>query len=169
MITKRSILGILFTFSLFAINCVAQSLVWSLPPSDYTNIQHISHQIFRATDVNGKLYIIKSDGSLTVPCDEVTQFYNHWALLIANEGNAKRIVGCISIDGNFNAFENAYYAIPGQMFFSEGYLTVENKSKRKVYIDVTGQEVIGSDKKYYDIKPFSEGYAVVFKNENNKF
>ena len=167
--TKRSLLGIVLTLSLFAINSFAQSMVWSLPPSDYSNIQQIGHQIFRVTDANGKLLIIKSDGSLTVPCDEVTPFYNHWALLISNEGNEKRVVGCISIDGNCNAFNNVYYAMPGQMFFSEGLLTVENKSKRKVYIDVTGQEVIGGDKKYYDIKPFSEGYAVVFKNENTKF
>lgn len=162
----------LFMTCVFAINGVAQSVEWTLSPDDYADIQCIGKHIYKATHKDGEKTIMANlvDGKVIskVRCDEITPFYKNWALMLKYEEKKKRVIGCIAADGTCNVFEKPFYTLTGQEFYSEGLLTVENDKGEKVYIDCLGNEKIGSGKNYSRIKPFSEGYAVVFVNSNEE-
>lgn len=156
----------------FAINGMAQSVAWNLSPQEYTDIQCIGKHIYKATNGDGKKTIMANfaDGKTMskIECDDITPFYKNWALMLKYEEKKKRVIGCIEVDGTCNVFEQPFYTLTGQEFYSEGLLTVENGKGEKVYIDHLGNEMIGSGKNYSRIKPFSEGYAVVFVNNNKE-
>lgn len=162
----------LFMTCAFAINGIAQSVEWYFPPEDYTDMQYIGKHIYIATHKDGEKNILANPAEgkfmLKVKCDEITPFYKNWALMFKYEEKKKQVIGCIAADGTCNVFEKPFYALKGQEFYSEGLLTVENGKGEKVYIDHLGNEVIGSGKNYSRIKPFSEGYAVVFVNSDNE-
>lgn len=151
-----------------AVHCEAQSFAWSLPPTSYSDIRQIGKQMYQVIDANGKTGVVKPNGTVIVEpsCDEITPFYRGWALLLQHEGKRNRVIGCLSEDGKCHMFPNTYYTLAGIEFYSDGMLAVENGNNKKVYIDYVGNECIGSKQKYQRIMPFSEGYAVVFKNEN---
>lgn len=162
----------LFMTCVFAFNSMAQSVEWNLPPEDFNDIQCIGKHIYLATNRDeGKTIMANlADGKFMskVKCDDITPFYKNWALMLKFEDKKKRVIGCIAADGTCNVFEKPFYTLSGQEFYSEGLLTVENDKGKKVYIDLLGNEMIGSGKNYSRIKPFSEGYAVVFVNRNNE-
>ena len=160
----KKCIAILVLFFLTSINGVAQLIVWSMAPSGYVDIQRIGWNLFQVTDQNGHLGVVNPDGSIILDavCDEITPFYHQWALLIIHDGKRRKVIGCLSADGTCHLFKGTYYTLKGLEFFSEGLLTVENRSKEKVYIDFTGIECIGSRERYSRIMPFSEGLAVVF-------
>ncbi len=161
-----------FLTCVFAINCMAQSVEWNLSPEDFDDIQCIGKHIYLATNKDGKKTIIANlvDGKFMskVKCDDITPFYKNWALMLKYEEKKKRVIGCIAADGICNMFEKPFYTLTGQEFYSEGLLTVENGHGEKVYIDYMGNEKIGTGKNYSRIKPFSEGFAVVFVNNNKE-
>lgn len=162
----------LFMTCVFAINGMAQSVEWNLSPEDYTDIQCIGKHIYKATNKEGEKTIMANlvDGKFMskAKCDDITPFYKNWALMLKYEEKKKRVIGCIAADGICNLFEKPFYTLTGQEFYSEGLLTVENSHGEKVYIDYMGNEKIGTGKNYSRIKPFSEGFAVVFVNNNKE-
>lgn len=162
---------VLFTICVFAINGIAQTVEWSLLPDNYTDIQCIGKLTYKAVDKDGTVTVLANLPSGRImpkaTCDEITPFYKKWALMLKQEGNKRLVIGCLADDGTCNVFEKQYYALSGQEFYSEDLLTVEN-AKEKVYIDYQGNEIIGTGKNYSRIKPFSEGLAVVFVNNDEK-
>ena len=74
-------------------------------------------------------------------------------------------MGCLSDNGTYNAFAEKYYTLVGQKFFSDGLLSVADADGNVGYIDTFGNKVVGFDGRFDRIKPFSEGYAAVFKNK----
>ena len=155
-------------FLIFAISSFAQSVAWGLSPSNYTNIECLGKHLYKVTNEDGQMTIMsaRADGKIeqVITCDEITPFYENWALLIKQESGRRRVIGCLETDGECYLFDNIFYALANQEFYSEGLLTVENAKGEKVYIDYQGNETIGKGKHYYRIKPFSEGFAVVFEN-----
>lgn len=162
-------IGTFALLTLVAMITAAQSIVWSMSPSDYSNLDYIGFEMFKATDRNGSSHIIDASGNdLTggAAFDEMTPFYENWALLLAKKSSRTRLIGCISVDRICNIFPSdvEYYTIPGQEFFSCGLLTVENQASKKGYIDEKGELVIDFAEGYDKIMPFSENFAAVFKN-----
>ncbi len=165
-----------FFFYLFCLSVtvtsLAQTAVWSLHPGNYAEIQCIGKHTYKVTHIDGHSSVmsISADGKAQsiVTCDEITPFYKNWTLLIKHEGEKRRVIGSLSSDGTCNLFKAFFYTLTNQEFYSEGLLTVENDKGdkgEKVYIDYQGDEKIGTGKMYSRIKPFSEGYAVVFNDD----
>ncbi len=168
-IIKRIVILVLFVLT--SINGVAQSIVWSMAPSKYVDIQRIGRNLFQVIDQDGNLRVINPDGTVVLDtvCDEITPFYHQWALIIIHDGKRRKVIGCLNADGTCHLFKGTYYTLKGLEFYSDGLLTVENRSKEKVYIDFTGLECIGAKEKYSRIMPFSEGLAVVFRKDGSSY
>lgn len=153
---------------LVATIAAAQTIMWSMAPTDYSGLEYIGFEMFKANDNNKACIIDATGNNLTrgAAFDELTPFYDNWALLLSNQSGRKRVIGCISVDKICNIFPDdaEYYAIDGQAFFSCGLMTVENRANKKGYIDEEGELVIDFASGYDKIMPFSEDFAAVFKN-----
>lgn len=158
-------------FSVLALTLVclsawSQTVVWQMPLSDYSDITRIGDNLYMVSR-NGKTGLINSDGSVVSPAeiDAIIGFYENKALLISNDGNGERIVGCLTSDGRYYPYSKRFYTLSGQKFFSDGYLSVADENGRVGYIDMRGNQMLGFDGKYDRIKPFTEGYAAVRRNK----
>lgn len=144
----------------------AQTVVWQLPPSDYDQIVRMGADLYKVTR-HGKIGLIHADGTVVAPAenDALTPFHDHKALLTRVDEQGERVVGCLTDDGRFHAFDEAYYTLTGQDFYSDDVLSVADAKGRAGYVDAYGKPVVGFDGKYDRIKPFTEGYAAVFKDK----
>ena len=144
----------------------AQTAVWQLRPTDYNDITIINNNLYKVVK-NGKIGLIHSDGTIvaSIENDNISDFYEGVAIVTVTDGHGERISGCLTEDGKYNHFSKKYYTLNGQKFFSDGVISVSNEQGKLGYIDIFGTEVCGFDGKYDRIKPFSEGYAAVFKNK----
>ncbi len=140
----------------------AQTVAWELKPADYSDISHINRNLFKATK-GGSIFLVEPNGSIIAQGSALGLFYEDKALLTTADSKGERIVGCLETNGTFHPFKNKYYTLNGQKFYSDNVLTVEDENKRKGYIDVQGNAVLGFNGKYSNIKPFTEGYAVMFE------
>lgn len=163
----RSNIFLLVLFVCLSMTVSAQTVVWQLPPTDYSQITRYFKDIYQV-EKNGKIGLIHSDGKVIVPtvCERITDFCNHIALVVSMEGNDELIHGFLTDRGNYIPLSQKYYTLKGQEFFSDGMLSVKNDRGKVGYLDEQGREALGFDGKYDKIKPFSEGYAAVFKNKN---
>lgn len=157
---------LLLTFCVSLQFAKAQTVVWQLHPTDYSDISIINNNLYKVVR-NGKIGLIHSDGTIvaSVENDNLSDFYEGKAIVTVNDGHGERIDGCLTEDGKYNHFNKKYYTLNGQKFFSDGVISVANEQGKLGYIDILGTEVCGFDGKYDKIKPFSEGYAAVFKNK----
>lgn len=162
-IIKQLMVVIIATFTM---NGIAQTVVWQMQPTNYDEIKRINSNLYLAKR-NGKIGLISSDGSIiaSVENDELSLYHENKALLTKTEGIGERIVGCLTIDGKYVSFSHPYYVISGQKFYSDGLLSVKDENGNLGYIDQFGNQVLGFDGKYDKIKPFSEGYASVYKDK----
>lgn len=149
-----------------ALNVGAQAIVWQLRPADYDHIEPFGAGLYQVSR-NGHIGLIRADGTTVVPVeyDGVTKFHEHKALVLRTEAGQSRIGGYLTDKGDFVPFSKKYYTLTGQAFYSDGMLSVANEQKRVGYLDESGAEAVGFDGKYDRIKPFTEGYAAVFKNK----
>lgn len=161
---KRIIFSIVFICMVVA--TFGQTVVWQMRPSDYSQIERIGNNMFKVTR-NGKIGIINSDGSLVAPVinDNVSDLYEHKALITCNDGHGERITGCLNDKGDYFGYSTKYYALNGQKFFSDGLLSVADENGKLGYIDERGNQVVGFEGKFSRIKPFTEGYAAVKKGK----
>lgn len=145
----------------------SQTMVWQLKPTDYTDISRFGSNMYVVTK-DGKKGLIRADGSEVVPVgiDEIGGFYEHRALLLCHDGDKERIAGYLTDDGHYTPFAQQFYTLKGQEFYSDGLLTVADAKGNKGYVNEKGQPEFGFDKKYYRIKPFSEGFAAVSPKQN---
>lgn len=145
---------------------IAQTFLWEMPPKEYTSISRVTQGIYQVV-YDGKIGLIKPDGTKLsdVNCDEITSFYENKALLLKHDEGGKRIIGVITVNGRFILFSDKFYALQGQEFYSDGLLSVKDDQGRKGYIDENGNALIGFTGEYNIIKPFSEGYATVYKRK----
>lgn len=116
---------------------------------------------------NGRVGLMDANGSMLAPCEytSLTPFYEGKALLTQSTQKGERVAGCVDEQGTFHRFTKDYYTLQGQAFFSDGVLSVSNAQGKLGYIDLAGNEVVGFDGKYDRIKPFTEGYAAVFRKK----
>lgn len=161
---KRSLIFILSFLSFMGME--AQTVVWQMKPADYNSIERINSNLYKVTR-NGKIGLINADGTIVADAvnDNLSDYYEHKALLTVNDGSGERVSGCLTDDGRYFAFSEKYYTLNGQKFFSDGVLSVSDARKQVGYIDESGTAVVGFDGKYDKIKPFVEGHAAVFKNK----
>ena len=143
----------------------AQTVAWQMRPTDYNRIERISSNLFKVVR-NGKIGLINADGTVITSAtnDDISDFYEHKALVTCNDGHGERITGCLTDNWAFYEYATKYYALTGQKFFSDGLLSVADESGRLGYIDEKGNQIVGFDGKYSRIKPFTEGHATVKKN-----
>lgn len=149
------------------VSIIAQNAVWQMKPTtEYDKISRIAPNLYKA-DKNGKTGLITSDGTVLVELadNKLGDFYENIALYTCSDTRGERIIGIITNDGIFHKFINKYYTLNGQKFYSDELLSVSNENGKTGYIDYMGNEVLGFDGKYDRIKPFTEGYAAVFKNK----
>lgn len=157
----------ILTIALYAFCQIpAQTAIWEMAPTEYTSVNKITNGLYKA-ETHNDINIIKPDGTpiLDISCSEITPFYENKALIIKHENSEERILGAISIDGDYTLFSRRYYGLQGQLFYSDGLLSVKDENGRKGYIDAKGNEQIGFNGLYDVIKPFSEGYATVYRNK----
>lgn len=167
-------LNITILLLLTAISCLAQTVAWEMEPTNlYREVQYIGFKMFQVTAQNGKIGVIDSKGSVIVEavCDEITPFYEDYALLLVNNNNKVQIIGNLTTQGKCHLFsqDRTFYTLQGQAFYSCGMLTVEDDHGRKGYIDEEGKPAIGlgNGVEFSKIKPFSEGFAAVFDKDKN--
>lgn len=144
----------------------AQTVVWVLKPSSYNSIELINKNLYKVTR-NDKIGLIHSDGTVVAEpiYDNLSDFYEDKALLTVNDGYGECVSGCLSSDGSYYPYAEKFYTLQGQKFFSDGLLSVRDAKEKVGYIDVSGNKVLGFDGKYDRIKPFTEGYAAVYKGK----
>lgn len=148
---------------------MAQTVVWAMQPKEYDSIEPIGKNLFKVTN-NNKIGLINADGTVVVEpvCDDIIGYYDNKALLVSNDdGKGERIIGCLTSNGIFHKFSKQFYTLTGQKFYSEGLISVSNEKGEKGYVDETGNNELCFEKKYKNIKPFSEGYAVVRSSNSN--
>ncbi len=138
----------------------AQTIVWEMKPTGYDEITCVNKNLYKVVQ-NGKIGLIRSDGTIVSPVesDGMTDFYENKAIL--TQGNV--VVGCLTDKGEFHAFSKKYHTLTGQNFYSDGLLSVKDDKENLGYIDAKGISVLGFEGQYTNIKPFTEGYAVVKK------
>ena len=156
---KHRILTIAILLLVICKTTYGQSIVWGVPLQDCTSLEEIARNMYKVVK-DGKIGVIDSRGNIIVPIEnsEITGFHDGVALLLS--GN--KINGLLNSDGKYNQFNEDYFALDGQKFYSDEYVTVENSKKEKGFVDFNGNP-LGFDKRYTKIKPFTEGYAAVFK------
>lgn len=144
----------------------AQTATWKMQPRDYDRITPLGKDLFQVMKGN-KLGLIRADGTTVEDTqgDALSLFYEHKALLTCNDDHGTRILGVLSDRGIYTPFRQKYYTLTGQAFYSDGLLTVEDEQHRKGYVDENGVEVLGFDNRFDRIKPFTEGFAAVYKNK----
>ena len=150
----------------FALSGYCQTVIWQMHPSDYNQIERISSNMFKAVR-NGKTGLINADGTIVAPIvnDNISDCYEHKALITSNDGHGERITGCLTDNGVYYGYATKYYTLNGQKFFSDGLLSVADENGKLGYIDDRGNQIIGFEGKYSRIKPFTEGHAAVMKNK----
>lgn len=161
---KKTFLSTLFAF--FTICGNSQTVVWQMPPTDYNQIERISSTLFKVVR-NGKIGLINADGTMVAPVvnDNISDCYEHKALITSNDGHGERITGCLTDNGIYYGYTTKYYTLNGQKFFSDGLLSVADENGKLGYIDERGNQIVGFDGKYNRIKPFTESHAAVMKNK----
>lgn len=144
----------------------SQTIVWQMRPSNYREIIHLVNDLYIAKQ-NDKVGLIRSDGSIVAPIEngDISEFYEHKSLVTYTDGLRECVRGVLLDDGKYNVFSTKYYTLTGQKFYSDGLLSVADAEGRLGYVDVYGNKALGFDGKYDKIKPFTEGYAAVFKNK----
>lgn len=158
------ILGVLLMFLPYKL--LSQTVVWQMQPSNYSEITHLVSDLYIAK-LNDKIGLIRSDGSIVVPIenDQIGDFYENKSLVTYTDGQRECVRGVLLAEGKYNSFSTKFYTLLGQKFYSDGLLSVADAEGRLGYVDVYGNKVLGFDGKYDKIKPFTEGYAAVFKNK----
>lgn len=153
-------------FACFTICGNCQTVVWQMPPTDYNQIERISSTLFKVVH-NGKIGLVNADGTMVAPIvnDNISDCYEHKALITSNDGHGERITGCLTDDGMYYGYTNKYYTLNGQKFFSDGLISVADENGNLGYIDEKGNQIVGFEGKYSRIKPFTEGHATVMKNK----
>lgn len=156
------------SFAILILNFIsfAQTVSWVVSPGTYDQITPYGVGLYEVKK-NGRAGIINDHGFEVVPVESktITKFVEGLALVINNEGGRNRIQGIISAEGNYTKVSGGpYYTIPGQEFFSEGYLTISDQQKHAGFMSAEGEVV----QLYEDdfVAPFSEGYAAVGMYEN---
>ncbi len=144
----------------------SQTVIWQMAPTDYNQIERISSTLFKVVR-NGKIGLINSDGTVVAPVvnDNISDCYEHKALITNGDGHGERITGCLTDNGIYYGYATKYYTLNGQKFFSDGLLSVADENGKLGYIDERGNQIVGFDGKFSRIKPFTEGYATVMKNK----
>ena len=161
---KFLFLSIIFCCILYPVQ--AQTVVWQIQPSEYNDIVRLGSNLLMVSH-NGKIGLINMDGSIVSPIinESITDYYEHKALLISNDGHGERVTGCLTDDGKYYGYTKKYYALNGQKFFSDDLLSVADENGALGYIDIAGNQVVVFGDKYNRIKPYSEGYAAVMKGK----
>lgn len=158
------IFGVLLIF--LPCKVLSQTVVWQMKPSNYSEISHLVSDLYVAK-INEKVGLVRDDGSIVAPIanEHISDFYENKSLVTYIDGQKECVRGVLMDDGKYNAFSAKYYTLSGQAFYSDGLLSVADTQGRLGYVDVYGNKVLGFDGKYDKIKPFTEGYATVFKNK----
>lgn len=157
---------VFFTVWSFCHVVVAQTVTWQMAPRNYDAVSRVGKDLFKI-EKSGKYGLVTSDGSmvLDLKADNIASLYSGRALVTVRENGKDIVLGVLSADGIYHSFAKKYYTIAGQAFYSDGLLTVSDEKGRLGYIDDEGNAVLGFDGRFDNIKPFTEGYAAVFKND----
>lgn len=153
-------------FACLAICGNSQTVIWQMQPTDYNQIERISSTLFKVVR-NGKIGLINADGTMVAPVvnDNISDCYEHKAIITSSDGHGERITGCLTDNGMYYGYATKFYTLNGQKFFSDGLISVADENGKLGYIDERGNQIVGFDGKYSRIKPFTEGHAAVMKNK----
>lgn len=143
---------------------------WIIRPGAYESIEHWDDQYFKVSQ-NGKFGLWNEAGECVVPieADSITPFYQDRALVLKDNDYKYQILGCLERNGGYTQFSRPYFIFKYYNFFSEGLLPVYDENDDLGYINPTGISILGFDGSYSQIRPFTEGYAVVMSNNDDYY
>lgn len=141
----------------------AQTAEWLVAPQ-YSEIKYFGPKMYKVSQ-NGKIGIVGSDGRiiLSPKYDAINLFYEGRAVFVNHTSLGWQVKGVLSEDGTVKYAEEAYFLLPDYMFYSEGLLTVRDSDGLYGYLDDNCHPAFKFTKD--EVRPFSEGFAVVGKEE----
>lgn len=144
---------------LLSASAMAQTADWLVTPQ-FDEMKYFAPKMYKVTK-NNKVGMIGADGKtiLEPQYDAINLFYEGRAVFVDRTSEGWLIRGVISEDGTVNYAEGNYYLLPKYMFYSEGLLTVRNERGLYGYLDEKCKPAF--DFTSDEVKPFSEGFAVV--------
>lgn len=153
----------IITLAMLSANTFAQTAEWLVAPQ-YSEIKYFGPKMYKITQ-GGKIGIIGSDGKviLSPKYDAINLFYEGRAVFVNHTSEGWQVKGVLSEDGTVKYADEVYYLLPDYMFYSEGFLPVHNSDGLYGYLDVDCHPAFKFTKD--EVRPFSEGFAVVGKEE----
>ena len=124
-------------FSFLApIDVVCQVLVWSVPPSQYVDIEQIGYHTYKVKGQDGRCGVVSLDGKAIqgLFCDEITPLYHQWALIISHEGNRRTVIGSLCIDGTCLAHPHS--SLTGMANRAISMIGPESKPRKSLLTDL---------------------------------
>lgn len=138
---------------------VAQSADWLVTPI-YSSIKYFGPNMYQVKK-DGKVGMITSKGDVILrpEYDAINYFYEGRTIFVNKRQGRWQLMGTLDEDGNVNYTEATYFLLPDYMFYSEGFITVQDEFGRYGYLNEKCEPAFEftSDIVY----PFSEGFAVV--------
>lgn len=153
------ILTALMLCCLSVCTAVAQTADWLLRPQ-YSAMEYFGPQMYKVM-LNDKVGIVNTAGKVIVPVeyDAINLFYEGRTVFVDRTQQGWLLKGTLSTDGTVNYATDRYYLLPQYMFYSEGFLPVRNEQGLYGYLNEQCQPAFKFGKD--EVKPFSEGFAVV--------
>lgn len=153
----------IITLSALSLSTFAQTAEWLVTPQ-YSEIKYFGPRMYKVTQ-NGKIGIVGSDGKtiLSPKYDAINLFYEGRAVFVNQTSQGWQVKGVLSEDGTVKYTDKTYYLIPDYMFYSEGLLPVRDSDGLYGYLDEDCHPAFNFTKD--EVRPFSEGFAVVGKED----
>lgn len=147
-----------------SISATAQTADWKVSPK-YSAIKQITPTLYKVQE-GRKIGIIDKYGveKIKPAYDELTPFYEGFALLYDRHPEGMLLRGIVSETGEVIQADSRYYLFPEYPFFSEGFLPVRESSGLQGYLTPDCRPAFQFIKD--DIHPFSEGSAAVGEGDD---
>lgn len=155
----RKLLYLLFFWIILVPTLSAQTIQWMVKPN-YDYISHLNSTIFKCK-TKGRVQLVDTKGKelLSFLADSVTNYSENLALVLDKSSNNQfRIKGIVNGSGAYTQVEEEYFA-NRYSYFSEGFVSVTNKSGKAGYINSKGKLAIPCQ--YRIARPFIKGWASV--------
>ena len=158
---RQLLLAFLSCLTVCALPLEAQTVRWAINPA-YSSIEPMSETLMKVKEGRKSGIVSCSGEVLLMPvADSITSFVEGRALALRLEENQYCTQSIIKEDGEIINIDTPYY-VKDYPFFSEGLLPVFNKKGYYGYMNESGELVIPCE--YLNVKPFCQGYAVVYKS-----
>lgn len=155
---RRTLSIILFALSAFNAS-TAQTTEWLVAP-EYQSIKYFGPNMYQVKK-NGKVGMVSTNGKVILqPIYDAINYFYEGRTVFVNKRNGKwQMKGVLEENGTVHYTDGTYYLLPEYMFYSEGYITVQDEYGSYGYLDEKCKPAWSFTNDI--VRPFSEGFAVV--------